>query len=306
MLNLDKVIDNLASKKFAIATSGGSDSMALCHLCKDESLEFIAIIVDHKYRDKSSDEAKEVKKQLSKYNIESIILENEEEIPTSNIEKILRDVRYKLIIEFCKSNQINTVLTGHHLDDNIETFMMRLERGAGVDGLTGIKFKNIMGDINFIRPFLEFDKDSIKSYLRKNNLKYFEDESNLDTNFTRNNIRKTLQGFSDYPTLRKRISGVMTSLKRTSNYVEVEVAKATDIVFLESNIIDKIKFLELHEEIALKILKNKFLQFYTDKNKFRFEKILRVYEFIKHNHGKTELAGVIIEVTDKKILFLKD
>lgn len=290
---------------FAIATSGGVDSMYLCHLCNSLNLKFTSIIIDHKYRKNSSEEAISVQEELKKHNIDSIILTNNMEIPSNNIEKNLRDIRYDLITNFCKENNIDTVLTAHHLDDNIETFLMRLERGSSLEGLCGIKEYSSTNGINFFRPLLTLSKEFITSYMKNNQLKWFEDESNQDTKFTRNKIRASLSEVNDYPTLKKRLSGVITSLNRTSSYIKSEVQKHKKHVFSAENTINKNAFLALHEEIALRILKEKILEFYDDKNKFRFDKLNRVYQFILEKEGRTELAKINIIVTDQEIFFEK-
>lgn len=299
------IINNIKNKKFAIATSGGADSMALCHLCKAEGLSPLSIIVDHKYRKTSSQEAKNVKTELTKHKIDCVILENARPIPSSNIEKFLREARYDLITEYCKNNGIDIVLTAHHRDDNVETFLMRLERGASVDGLCGINQEVHINGIKFIRPLLSTSKKELVNYLKENNLKWFEDESNLDTQFTRNKIRHALKEISGDETFDLRITNVINSFNRLSDYLLTELTKAKKEVFLDEYSIDKEKFLNLHEEIALRILRDFFLDQYTDKNKFRFEKIERLYKFIKENTGKTQLSGISIKVNENKIIFLK-
>lgn len=303
---INKLKNDLASSDFAVATSGGADSMALCHLCREAGLNFTVIIVDHKYRKNSYQEATNAKNELSKYGtLNVVILENKEEIPLSNVEKTLRDIRYNLIIDYCKTHEIDTVLTAHHMDDNVETFLMRLERGSSIEGLSGIKEENYIDGIRFYRPLLHMQKDGLIGYLKQNHMKYFHDESNDDTRFTRNSIRKALSDISDYTVLKKRISGIISSFARTNDFIQSELIKAEKKVFLDKYTIDKKQFLSLHEELGLRILKRKFLEFYRDKNKFRFDKIKRVYQFIQKETGKTELAGVDIEVSDTKIIFKK-
>jgi len=189
--------------------------------------------------------------------IKSVILTNEKTIPKSNIEKFLREVRYNLLFKFCEESGFKSLLTGHHLDDNIETFLMRLERGAGVDGLSGIKKTSFFNDIKV----------------------------------------------SNYELLTKRLKNTIDGFSRLSNFIRGEVREAENKVFTNSNTINKIAFLELHEEIALRVLKNYFLKQYSDNNKFRFEKINRVYSFIKTSEGRTELASKNIIVSKEEIIF---
>jgi tRNA(Ile)-lysidine synthase len=181
------------SEKIAVAVSGGSDSTALCFLCHQAKLKFTPIIVDHGWRKNSAKEAKQVKAYLEKHlkSTKVSILTNKKPIPKTNIEEFLRDVRYELLFDFCKKNGIKKILTAHHLDDQIETFLMRLERGSGLDGLTGIKERNKVKGFELIRPLLDFTKEELTELLKKNKLKWISDPSNENIELTRNNIRKT-------------------------------------------------------------------------------------------------------------------
>lgn len=292
-MNLEEHLNNnllpeLINKKFAIAVSGGCDSMALTFLIKKyfPKLEFTALIVDHKFRPESTKEAKWVKNYLEKNNINSTILSlpttDHRPLTTKHTEESLRNLRYSLITEYCKKNKIKTVLTAHHLDDNIETFLMRLERGSGIDGLSSIPERTEMNGVTFIRPLLSFTKDELKNFLIDNKIKWVEDPSNESDKFTRNKLRKALLNISDYDLLRKRLSGVLENITRASDYLKSQenkefqnICKLSEYGFIEMNRQD---FLELHEEISFRILKDIILKFST--KDIRFENIKNIYNNI--------------------------
>ena len=92
------------------------------------------VLIDHKIRNNSTSEAFKVKKLLKKNQINLRILTNRI-IISNNIQKKARDIRYELLINFCKKNKIKYILTAHHSDDQIETFLIMLSRGSGVQGL---------------------------------------------------------------------------------------------------------------------------------------------------------------------------
>ncbi len=283
---LKKYINTNKLGKLAIAVSGGCDSIALTFLIKKyfPKLKFTALIVDHKFRKESTKEAKWVQKYLEKNNIKAIILSPaslKTKQPIKVTEESLRDLRYSLIIDYCKKNKINTILTAHHLDDNIETFLMRLERGSGIDGLSSIPQKNNINTIDFIRPLLSFTKDELKNFLIQNKIKWVEDPSNESDRFTRNKIRKALAKTSDYDLLRKRLSGVIENITRVSDYIKTQeekefqhLCKISEYGYTEINIAE---FLKLHEEIAFRIIKKLLSSFST--SDIRFDNIKTI-----HNH----------------------
>ncbi len=129
------------NNSFGIAVSGGPDSMALAYLSRNLLTEMKCkvyfILVDHGIRKNSAKEALQVKKILKKHNIKLKILKNKKKI-NKNFQKNARDVRYELLSRFCKKNKVKNLVTAHHKDDQIETFLIRLSRGSGVEGLSSM------------------------------------------------------------------------------------------------------------------------------------------------------------------------
>ena len=115
------IFKNIKKQSFALAVSGGSDSLCLAYFSKIYSYEFgnkiHVLIVDHKLRKKSGNEALKVKNILSKRKISSKILTWKGKIPKSNIQKNARFIRYSLISKYCSKKNINYLITAHHADD---------------------------------------------------------------------------------------------------------------------------------------------------------------------------------------------
>ncbi len=295
-------------QKIAIAISGGSDSTALCFLCHAAKIPVQGIIVDHAFRKDSAKEAKQVKKYIEdKFDIACTILTNKQPIPKANIEEYLRETRFRLIGEYCKKNKIKAVLTAHHLDDNIETFLMRLERGSGLDGLTGIKPANELNvtgyKLKLYRPLLKNTKVELKEILVKNKIQWVEDPSNKDTKFTRNNIRKTLEGFSDYQTILKRLSGVLDNLDRARDFIETEKNKAAKKLVKEKKggaSFSLKTYADLHNEIRLKILRELVKKYSKTKKDVRMDSIKNLdNELINGKLKALSLQGIKISRSDK-------
>lgn len=269
-------------KKVAVAVSGGIDSLSLILLanewCKQYDIEVIGITVDHKLRPTSTDEALYINDLLStKFNIKHYVLTWNTEKPMSNIEAKAREERYRLMFEFCKNNNIDTILLGHHLQDQVENFFIRLFRGSGIKGLSSIKKVSSRNNITLIRPFLDLKKDDLKEYLLKNNIKWIEDESNNDEKFLRNKVRKFLNTFDNKDEILNRINQTIETIQSANNIIENEVKKLENIIYFyneEYNFfkINIDKFLNLSKELQYRIINliiGKILNFETS---IRFEK----------------------------------
>ena len=117
----------IEKKSFLVGISGGPDSLALAAITKtislDKKFKFYYALVNHNIRKNSKQEAQKVKKLLKKFDINLNILTNKSKI-NKNIQSQARQIRYKLLEDFCHKNGINTVLTAHNLEDQVETFLL--------------------------------------------------------------------------------------------------------------------------------------------------------------------------------------
>ena len=189
------VFKAIKRENFALAVSGGADSLCLAYFAQLYSLEFNnkahVLIVDHKLRKESSQEALKVKKILLKKKIYSKILKWKGKIPKSNIQKNARDMRYALLSNYCLKNKVKYLITAHHGDDQIENFFIRLLRGSGLSGLSSMPEKiKYNKNLKILRPFLKFEKRDLK-YVTLNYFKtYIKDPSNKNEKFLRVRIRR--------------------------------------------------------------------------------------------------------------------
>ena len=154
-------------QNMAVAVSGGPDSLALAFLARCYSLiyqnKIRYFIVDHKLRNESSSEAKEVKRILKDISIDCKILPWNGKKPLKNIQALARDKRYSLLSNECKKNNLGYLLLGHHSDDLYENFLIRIVRGSGLNGLISFskntKYRD--QDLNIIRPLLNLEKKDL-------------------------------------------------------------------------------------------------------------------------------------------------
>ncbi|MEM1132198.1 MAG: tRNA lysidine(34) synthetase TilS [Pseudomonadota bacterium] len=172
----------------AIAVSGGPDSMALLALA--QTLwpgRIAAATVDHGLRPESVDEAQMVAGYCTAASISYALLKPEQPI-TGNLQSAARNARYQLLENWRQQKGCQWLLTAHHADDQLETLLMRLNRGSGVAGLAGIRGRN--GHI--VRPLLTVGKADLIAYCQRHSIPFVEDPSNQDSRFDRARLRSQL------------------------------------------------------------------------------------------------------------------
>ena len=148
-----------AAPFLAVATSGGADSIALCILAdrwaRARQGRIIALIVDHRLRKGSYAEAKRVKSQLEKnLGITARVLRGQKLGGGANIQANARAMRYRLMCDWCIRYGVLHLLLAHHREDQAETFLLRLIRGSGVEGLAAMSSVSELKGVRILRPFL--------------------------------------------------------------------------------------------------------------------------------------------------------
>jgi tRNA(Ile)-lysidine synthase len=171
-----------------LAVSGGPDSLALLLLARHWAADrIVAATVDHQLRPESADEADFVATLCADIGVRHIILVPSEKI-AGNIQSAARAARYRLLDDAANQHECTFVATAHHGDDQIETILMRLARGSGIDGLAAIRSRN--GRI--IRPLLGFSKSELEEICNNAGISPLRDPSNDNADFDRVAIRQWL------------------------------------------------------------------------------------------------------------------
>ena len=185
----------LMEKKLLVCVSGGVDSMVLLNLLHRMNLNVSVAHCNFKLRNKESDNDCIFVKDLCKISSIPFYSKNfDTNIPKHSVQMSARKLRYDWFYELLELHKYDFILTAHHLNDSIETFLINLTRSTGIDGLTGIKSINN----KVIRPLLPFNKSQIIDYAKNNDIKWREDSSNLKNDYLRNKIRnKLVPIFSD-------------------------------------------------------------------------------------------------------------
>lgn len=177
----------------AVAVSGGGDSMALVRMLSRLYVDKIihALTVDHGLREGSAAEAAQVGQWLSKFpNVKHIILRWQGDKPKTGRMEAARDARYRLMSEYCEQNNITVLALAHHGDDQAETFFMRLVRGSGLDGLSGMRVTRPYNNkLTLWRPLLGERHEDLLDYCRSEGIAWVEDPTNTNPAYTRSRFR---------------------------------------------------------------------------------------------------------------------
>lgn len=180
----------------AVAVSGGADSMALALLAaewaKARGGQAVALTVDHGLRRESLREARTVGRWLRARNIPHHILRWPGKKPKSGVQAAAREARYRLLQDWCREHDVLHLFLAHTLDDQAETFLLRLERGSGADGLACMPAVAERPFVRFLRPFLGVPKARLIATLQARGQDWIEDPSNQAERFARVRIRRLL------------------------------------------------------------------------------------------------------------------
>ena len=299
MENMKKLKIN---NKFAVAVSGGPDSLALMLLSNEYAnhldIEMTVISIDHNLRKNSSSEVKWVRSQARNIGAQFITAKIPKNNLKSNLMSYARDIRYKELYKICSRKKIKTLLTAHHLDDEIENFLMRLIRGSGIKGLSSLKEKSIVNNnkLRLIRPLLRYPKKSLIKYLSSKKQTYVSDPTNKDLTFDRSRIRQLSETLIKEGLSKNRFGAVIKNLKNANEAVDELISIHVPKIFTfhdKSKIqINLRKFYQSSEEVQFRIL-IKLVRFVGYRDKVpRSKSIMKlISEFQRKQFKRSSLNG---------------
>ena len=307
---------NASIKKntFLVAVSGGPDSLALSSLGHAYSIEkkikVFFVLVDHGIRSDASKEAQNVKNLLKKKGINLTILKNKKKI-NKNVQSQAREIRYQLLLNFCKKNKIKFIMTGHHRDDQIETFLIRLSRGSGIQGLSSMsKVSSLSKTTKLFRPLLDEKKKDLTFLAKYYFGKIFKDPSNTNQKYLRTKVRNLIKQFEKSGIKRDRIINSINNLASTRDTLNFYLQRTEKNCIIKKNntvSINLKKFFLENNEIQLKIFSNCIKK--VSKNYYppRAKKVLNLLSRVRSNESlKATLGGCIIIRGKKNLIISKE
>ncbi len=291
----------LKGKKLLIAISGGLDSVVLHHLLYKLKYDISLAHCNFNLRGKESDNDELFVNELSQKSYNQIFINNFDTKKYSKKHKLstqisARELRYNWFKELVKKHEFDYILTAHHADDNLETFLINLTRGSGLDGFTGIPAING----NIIRPLLVFSRAEIETYAKENKITWREDASNASTKYIRNKIRHQI-----IPVLKEINPSVLeTFAKTTQNLQESKQIIDNHIKVVSSEVIEvDCKVLKFDID-TIKQLSNPKAYLYQLLKGYNFTEWNDVYNLLSAQSGKLVFSKTHRLIKDRDFLLL--
>ncbi len=277
----DEILSLLKKGRNLLAFSYGSDSSALFRFLVQKKIDFDLVMINYKTR-KNSDLEEQKAKELALEFHKKIFIKSAPVIK-GNFEKEARDFRYDFFEKICLEQNYSNLILAHHLNDQLEWFLMQLSRGAGLAEILGMQEYEKRQNYTLLRPLLFTSKDEILSYLKENDIFYFQDESNENEKYFRNYIRKNFSNAF--------VSKFHQGLKRSFFYLDEDRKKLYDLESIKE--IQGLMICPKNESLIAKAVKMKGLLLSAAQRK----------EFLK---GDCVLGGKIgIVYKDEKAIIFK-
>jgi tRNA(Ile)-lysidine synthase len=214
----------------AVGVSGGSDSLALMLLLRDWAKAQhrdppVVLSIDHGLRPEAKGEARQVRRWARAAGLRVHVLTYKGKAPHSDIEAAARQLRYRLMGEWAMRNGCAAVYVAHSEDDQAETFLIRLARGSGLDGLSAMRPLAPYPDAGFpslslARPLLGITRQSLRAFLEEAGHPWLDDPMNSDPRFTRVRIRKAWPELEALGLTRARLAETALHLGRARQALE--------------------------------------------------------------------------------------
>ncbi len=292
---------SLKNGKLFLAVSGGLDSMVLLHLFRQLQYDIAVLHCNFQLRGIESFQDQIF---VQEYSIKNSIPFFYTQFDTENFAKdyklsiqvAARELRYSWFYEQLEDQNYDFILTAHHADDNLETFLINLSRATGLDGLIGIPEQND----KIIRPLLVFNRLEIENYANENQIKWREDSSNASDKYVRNKIRHQL-----VPILKEIHPNFLTSFQKTQQYLQQAnemVDDAASILF--SQVVEEKGDAFYFNVKKLSKLPNYKSYLYHWLKDFGFSAWEDIYNLVDGQSGKQVFSNEFRLLKDRKYLIL--
>lgn len=280
--NLQNLNPDFQSKKFLLAVSGGVDSMVLFYLFQSLHVQFEVAHMNYGLRGKESDADEFLVKNIcnrNKVEFHLYQVSEKDQKPKNSIQEWARNLRYDFFKKIKKNRNIDYIVTAHHLNDNLETFLINLSKASGINGLSGIP----ANENSILRPLLPFSKDEMYAFAKENNIEFREDLSNQKCDYLRNKIRNEIT-----PKLLEINENFLENFGKSLSYLnETKDFVMENISEIETEIITR-------DENFMAINKKRFL---AERDFVQFE-LLRKYGF----NSPAEISKIKIAATGKTFI----
>jgi len=277
----------------AVAVSGGGDSLSLMLLLRDWASSQsqplpVVLTVDHGLQSSAAREAERVRKLARAAGLSPHILVWKGAKPAADIEAEARAARYSLMGRWCAEHQVQALYVAHTLEDQAETFLLRLARGSGLDGLAAMQSISRLpvpafGQVKLVRPLLDISKGDLRAFLKARKVEWAEDPMNADVRFSRAKIRAAWPQLCELGLLPQRIADAARHLARARAALD----EMTD-GFLQRGMrfgeggamLDPLRLKMLPREVGLRALASVLSRVSGEEYRPRFESLERLFDSI--------------------------
>lgn len=260
LLHLQQLIPQPTDKKYLLAVSGGADSMVLAYLFMKARLNFEVAHVNYHLREADSNLDEAVVKEFCTqhgFAFHRYEVSAKDNKPEKSIEMWARNIRYHFFFNLLEARNLDYIATAHHLNDQLETFLINLSRGSGLAGLTGIP----SGENRVIRPLLHFTKQEIYDFAQKHHIVFREDKTNAEDHYLRNRIRHHITPWLEktHSHFWKNLNTSFQNLAQSKQFIQEQIEVILDKLVLKRNseelILDKHQLLQQSPFVRYEILK---------------------------------------------------
>ncbi len=300
--HIEQNFPQLKDKKLLLAVSGGVDSMVLLDLLNKLRFNICVVHCNFQLRGTESDGDEMLVKEICQDSYIPYFIEKFDTLEFAKENKLsiqlaARKLRYDWFQEII-SLGFDYVLTAHHLDDNVETFLINFTRGTGLEGLTGIPAQNG----NIIRPLLPFSREEIENYANENKIQWREDSSNAADKYFRNKLRHNI-----VPILKELNTGFLDSFQNTLHHLQQSeslVNDASKLVY-EKVVVEKENRLDIHLTQLLQFKNYKAYLYQWLKN-YGFSAWNDIYDLVEAQSGKQVFSETYVLLKDREKLILSE
>lgn len=291
--------------RVGVALSGGGDSVALCCLLLQvlPPQQLVFLHFNHNLRADAATDADWVRRFAEGLGVHCEV-GLWAEPPQGNVQQAARRARYSFFYAMQQKHKLDGVLVAHTANDVAETFLIRLARGSGVQGLAAMAGESVVQGVRVWRPLLAFGREELRIFLRELNQNWLEDVSNSNDKFLRIRIRNLIQSIDGAGLSVREIIASAAALRRADAALEwastqAYAAVATQVTLPSGCVgvqVQKDKFLDYPDEIQLRVLAQVMLLLAPAPLVPRTSKRLRLMAAIKENNLPANLGGVRFEM----------
>jgi tRNA(Ile)-lysidine synthase len=299
-----------------VAVSGGADSLALLKILKTLGWPIIAAHFDHHLRESSSQEAAALKILAEEWDLPIVVGEGDVNTFAKRerlgLEESARQCRYQFLFRVAREKGVRAIVTAHHADDQVETILMHFLRGAGFNGLEGMRpvsyLKQFSKEIPIWRPLLGVIKTELLSYCEEQGLVFFNDETNADLSCFRNALRHKLipEIESIAPRFRQTILRNAKAIQKDNDQLQVGISpmaeKLCQQIRIDALSFNRQQILNSMPGRQTRILKEAILTLEPNLRDIGYEKLLELVEKIKAGTRRSEVGhGLVMQIAGDEV-----